>query len=150
MGASGSPGKAILCMEVILERIMELLPFLYIYVDDILTAIPANLVEETLEIFNAINFKIQFTVETEKDGAIPFLDLKLFHNMNWTISTEFYQKPSSSGRILNFQSKHPLSLKINTTVGLIKRVYTFSTFKNEKENYDTINQILKEIITLRS
>ncbi len=60
------------------------LPFLYIYVDDILAAIPANLVEETLEIFNAINSKIQFTVETEKDGAIPFLDLKLFHNRNGT------------------------------------------------------------------
>jgi hypothetical protein len=120
------------------------LPFLFIYVDDVLTAIPENLVEETLEMFNAINPKIQFTIETEKDGSIPYLDLKLIHNDDGTISTEFYQKPSSSGRILNYQSNHPTSLKINTAIGLIKRVYTFSTAKNENEKFNIVYQILRD------
>jgi hypothetical protein len=103
MGAPISSALANLAMEVMLERITDLLPFelpfLYIFVDDILTAIPEAIADETLEIFNAINDKIQFTIELECDHQIPFLDLKLTHEGDGSISTEFYQKPCASCQI---------------------------------------------------
>jgi hypothetical protein len=146
MGAPISSALANLAMEVMLEKITDLLPFelpfLYIFVDDILTAIPEAITDETLEIFNAINGKIQFTIELEHNRQIPFLDLKLTHEEDGCISTEFYQKPSASGRILNFLSNHSAALKTNTAIGLIKRIYTFSSGKPEAQKRETAFNIL--------
>lgn len=146
MGAPISSGIANLAMEIVLERIVDLLPFdlpfLYIFVDDILTAIPEGIIDETLEMFNSINGKIQFTIEIEKDSTIPFLDLKIKRELDGSISTEFYQKPSASGRILNFFSNHSTALKVNTAIGLIKRVFTFSTNKPDAEKCNTVSSIL--------
>jgi hypothetical protein len=137
MGSPISSALANLAMEVMLERITNLLPydlpFLFIFVDDILTAVPERIVEETLEIFNSINPKIQITMELENEGKIPYLDLKLTRELDGTISTELYQKPCASGRILNFFSNHSSALKINTAIGLIKRIHTFSASKSETE-----------------
>lgn len=147
MGAPISSGLANLAMEVMLERISSLLPFdlpfLYIFVDDLLTAIPEGIINETLEMFNAINSNIQFTIETEKEKELPYLDLKLIHKNDGTISTEFYQKPCASGRILNFRSNHSTSLKVNTAIGLIKRVFTFSPNKSDNDKKLTVTNILK-------
>jgi hypothetical protein len=147
MGAPISSALANLAMEVMLERITDLLPFelpfLYIFVDDILAAIPEAIADETLEIFNAINDKIQFTIEIECDRKIPFLDLKLTHEDDGSISTEFYQKPCASGRILNFLSNHSAALKTNTAIGLIKRIYTFSSGKPEAQKKQIAFNILR-------
>jgi hypothetical protein len=147
MGAPISSALANLAMEVILERITNLLPFdipfMYIFVDDILTAIPEGIVGETLEIFNLINPKIQFTIELENDRKIPFLDLKIARNSEGSITTEFYQKPCASGRILKYYSNHATSLKVNTAIGLIKRIFTFKTNKSDKEKKRTVLNILR-------
>jgi hypothetical protein len=62
MGVPISSALANIAMEVILERITNLLsfdiPFLYIFVDDILTAIPQTIVEQ-MEIFNSITREIE-------------------------------------------------------------------------------------------
>lgn len=148
MGSPISSALANLAMEIMLEKITNLLPFdlpfLFIFVDDILTAIPENIVEETLEMFNAVNTKIQFTMELESDRQIPYLDLKLTRENDGTISTEFYQKPCASGRILNFYSNHSTALKINTAIGLIKRIYTFSASKCETVKHQIAVDILRK------
>jgi hypothetical protein len=148
MGSPISSAIANLAMEVMLERITNLLPFdlpfLFIFVDDILTAIPEGIVEETLEIFNAVNDKIQFTMELECNRQIPYLDLKLTREFDGSISTEFYQKPCASGRILNFLSNHSTALKVNTAVGLIKRVFTFSSNKPESEKRKVVFDLLRK------
>jgi hypothetical protein len=147
MGAPISSALANLAVEVMLERITNLLPFelpfLYIFVDDILTAILETIVDETLEIFNAINDKIQFTIEVECEHQIPFLDLKLTREDDGSISTEFYQKPCASGRILNFLSNRSAALKTNTAIGLIKRIYTFSSGKPEAQKRQIALNILR-------
>ncbi len=148
MGSPISSALANLAMEVMLERITNLLPFdlpfLFIFVDDILTAIPENIPDETLEMFNAVNPKIQFTMELEHHGQIPYLDLKLTRENDGKISTEFYQKPCASGRILNFYSNHSTALKINTAIGLIKRIYTFSSDKTENEKRQIAMDLLRK------
>ena len=44
------------------------------YVDDTLCIIGNNEVDELLLHINSIRPSIKFTVETEKDGSLPFLD----------------------------------------------------------------------------
>lgn len=147
MGAPISSSIAALGVEIILEKIMRLLPFdlpfFKIYVDDALAAIPRLLVSETLEIFNCINPKVQFTCEIEVNNKLPFLDLLITRNENGSLSTEFYQKPISSGRILNFHSCHTLSLKTNVATGLIRRIFNYSPGKDFNEKYNTAKNILK-------
>jgi hypothetical protein len=150
MGSPISSALANLAMEVMLERISNLLPFdlpflfIFIFVDDILTAIPENITDETLEMFNAVSPKIQFTMELEHNGQIPYLDLRLTREKDGKISTEFYQKPCASGRILNFYSNHSTALKINTAIGLIKRIYTFSSDKTENEKRQIAVDLLRK------
>ena len=148
MGAPISSSIAILGVITIFQKIRALLPFevpfIYDYVDDSITAIPENAIQQTLEIFNSVNPKIQFTYEMEDNGKLPFLDLLVIKNQDGTISTDFYQKPVSSGRILNYHSAHSMSLKYNTALGLIKRVFMFSSTRSTYEKCDLINSILQE------
>lgn len=148
MGAPISSPIALLAMEVIFEKILNIMPFdipfLKYFVDDSFTAIPSHLVEETLEIFNSVHPKIQFTYELEKEGKLPFLDLLIIRGENGSIHTDFYQKPLSSNRILNYNSAHSLSLKINTATGLVKRVFNFSSTRNDSEKKNLIFSILQD------
>lgn len=148
MGAPISTAICDLAMEVILERISDLMPFdipfMMKYVDDILLCCPRSLKDETLEIFNCINSDVQFTIETEKDRKLAYLDHELTRNEDGSIDTEFYMKPNSSGRIINFHSNHSMRLKINTAVGLIRRVFGFSSNKSDSEKSARVMSLLRK------
>ena len=64
------------------------LPFLFRYVDHIITAVPTNEITTILNTLNSYNHKIKFTTEKESDGKICFLDVliiregKKIHNEN--------------------------------------------------------------------
>jgi hypothetical protein len=146
----GSPFSTPICdlaMEVILEMIKNLLPFdipfMFKYVDDILLCCPGNLKEETLEIFNSINSNVQFTMEAEVNNRLPYLDLQIIRNSDGSIDTDFYMKPTASGRILNFNSNHSMRLKVNTATGLIKRVFGLSSIKSDEEKSKKVATILR-------
>ena len=58
------------------------------YVDDVITSLPKNQVQNFLQYINSIDENIQFTCEMETNFEIPFLDL-LIHNqedLSWTFS----------------------------------------------------------------
>jgi hypothetical protein len=135
-------------MEVILSLVMGLLPFdvpfMVKYVDDILLCCPGNLKEETLEIFNSINRNVQFTMEVEVERKLPYLDLLLIRNPDGTIDTDFYMKPTASGRILNYNSYHSMRLKINTAIGLIRRIFSLSSVRTEEEKSAQITSALRK------
>ena len=146
MGAPISSSIAVLGVIIVFQKIRTLLPFeipfIYDYVDDSITAVPEDSLQLTLDIFNSINPQIQFTYEVEVNGKIPYLDTLIIRNSDGSISTDFYQKPLSSNRILNYYSAHSMSLKRNTALGLIKRVFTFSSIKTSAEKCNLINKIL--------
>ena len=39
------------------------------------------------------------------------------------IGTNWYSKPTSKERLLNFHSNHPINMKINTSKGFLSRVF---------------------------
>ncbi|KYN08066.1 hypothetical protein ALC62_00911, partial [Cyphomyrmex costatus] len=70
-----------------------------------------------------------------------FLDLVLIKNENKIIS-DWYHKPTFSGRFLNFHSWHPLSQKIGIIISLIDRVLLLSHPSFHQKNFDMVIKIL--------
>ncbi|CAD6208583.1 GSCOCG00010569001-RA-CDS [Cotesia congregata] len=147
MGNPSSPILANIVMNHILKRVMEILPFpvpfLKLYVDDTITAIPKDKVSTVLDIFNSINKKIQFTMEMEKNNQLPFLDVMIIRKDDNSILTSWYVKPTSSGRCLNYYSNHPLSQKISIIKGFMFRSLSLSSEQFHIENLGKVEKLLK-------
>ena len=92
------------------------------YVDDTFSLWPHG--SEELGLFldhiNSIRPSIQFTMEVEDDGKIPFLDVLVVRN-NGGIKTEVYRKPTHTDRYLHYQSYHPQHIKTGIIRTLLRR-----------------------------
>ena len=147
MGSPASPIVSDIFMEELLraclEKLVEKPKIITKYVDDIFAVVKKSRLQETLQMLNSYHKDVKFTLETEKDGKLPYLDTLAIRDNNNKIILDWYQKPSSSGRIINFYSKHPRSTKINTAMNFIKRVLDISHPSFWKENEIRIKNILK-------
>ncbi|XP_039431508.1 uncharacterized protein LOC120414372 [Culex pipiens pallens] len=110
------------------------------YVDDLFLILHRDQVDD---VFNQYDPHLQFTCEVEKEGKLPFLDLLVIRNPDNTLTTEWYAKPISSGRLLNFHSMHPLDQKLGVVSNFIDRVRTFSTATNVAQQNQLILQHLR-------
>ncbi|XP_055525302.1 uncharacterized protein LOC129718508 [Wyeomyia smithii] len=146
MGNPLSPIIADLVMETLLDTVTQSLnfkpPFIKKYVDDLLLAIPESQIGHVLETFNSYNEHIQFTYEMENNKRLPFLDMTLIRQENQKIQTEWYMKPISSGRFLDYNSFHPLHQKINMAKNFIRRVDKLSTHLQDADKARIIHQQL--------
>ena len=62
------------------------------YIDDTCTVLPGDLVDSFHSHLNLIDNNIQFMVEKESDGQLPFLDIFLTREEGGSISTSVYCK----------------------------------------------------------
>ena len=113
------------------------------YVDDLLFVLPACMIEKLLRALNAYHKDLDFTTELESEGSLPFLDMRIIRNGD-NILTDWYAKPTSSGRILNFRSSHPMRLKINTANGLASRIFGLSSETFWEKNTTLATQLLRK------
>jgi hypothetical protein len=131
MGLPISPALADLVMTLLLESISPQLKddviFKKKYVDDLCLGVKAEAVGRILEVFNSYHPALQFTLEREEHGKLPFLDLLLVRGDDGSIGTEFYEKKFASGRILSFHSAHPMHQKLNVAQNLVQRMFDFSS-----------------------
>lgn len=148
--AMGNPASPILANLVMNELITDVekqlpfkLPFIKLYVDDTVLACPVDQVEHLLEHFNNFHKKIQFTIEKEIDKKIPFLDTIVIRDSDGHLKTNWYTKPTASGRVLNFFSSHATVHKINTIKNLLHRANKLSSTEFQKENEIKVKNILK-------
>jgi hypothetical protein len=146
MGSPLSPIIATIVMDELLDKVIPKLdfqlPFIKKYVDDICCAVPADKIEYTKEVFNSFNNHLQFTVEQETNFSVPFLDTKLIRTPENKIILDWYQKPTSSGRYINFQSNHPFGQKISIVLALKNRILKISHHTFIKKNLDKLYNIL--------
>jgi len=121
------------------------IPLYVRYVDDILLLIPNTKIDETLNIFNNLDQRLQFTMEKPIVNSINFLDItiKLTNNQ---ISTNWYHKDTWSKKYLNYFSNHPISYKRSMISGLVDRAILLS---NEEFHNDNI-ELVKEVLLLNS
>ena len=116
MGSPVSVTVANLVMEEIEEVALSSYPgtpprFWKRYVDDTCTAVPAESLTSLHEHLNSIDEHIQFTVEKEENGCLPFLDSLLTRESDGSISTSVYRKKTHTDQYLQFSSHHPLAHK---------------------------------------
>ena len=86
------------------------LPFWKCYVDDTLTALPLDKVQHFHQHLNSIETTIQFTVEMESESTLSFLDTRIAHHSDGSLSTTVFRKSTHTDKYLDFQSHHPMVL----------------------------------------
>ena len=75
---------------------------------------------------------IQFTLEMEENGSIPFLDVRLTKRPDATLSNQVYRKPSHTKQYLHVDSHHHPAQKL----GVIKTLATRALKISDKEHLD--------------
>ncbi|VEN48904.1 unnamed protein product [Callosobruchus maculatus] len=148
MGNPCSPVLANLVMEELIHTIIQSLdfevPLIKLYVDDTILAIPADKVEHVLNRFNSYHQKIQFTIEYENSScSIPFLDICLTRTNEGKVLFSWYEKPISSGRLLNFYSYHPFSQKYSIMCSLKNKIIRLSSPQFVQETISRFKEKLK-------
>ncbi|XP_037052022.1 uncharacterized protein LOC119085679 [Bradysia coprophila] len=100
MGSPASPVFADLVMEIleddVIRKLKFKLPFYWRFVDDIITAVPADKVNETKAEFNRYNEHIQFTVEEEQDSLKLIGIIKTHGLAGILISSRTYLRPTNA------------------------------------------------------
>ena len=123
MGSSVSAVVANIYMEFFVElalRSAPVRPRLWKrYVDDTCCIVKRNTVEGLLNHLNNIRPLIQFTLELEEDGSLPFLDTHLRRKKDGTLNITVYRKTTHTDRYLNFRSHHPTHVR----KGLVRCLY---------------------------
>lgn len=95
-----------------------------LFVDDCLAYVLRNLPIHLLEHFNAFHPSIQFTMEFEEE-KLNFLDMTTYHHSS-ELETSWFQKPSASGRYLNFFASLPFQWKMIVIKNLFQRAIILS------------------------
>jgi len=147
MGAIISPILAQYVMDDFLDQCISMLPFempfCKKYVDDIICSIPRTAAQEVLTVFNSLHPKIQFTIEEENECSVPFLDTKVIRE-NTALRTDWYTKPTYSGRYINYESYHPNSMKTNIIVNMKNKILEISHNSYKQKNLHRFFNIMKQ------
>jgi hypothetical protein len=148
MGNPASPCLANLVMNYIVEEVKKkinfVLPFLKIYVDDSSLAVPKNKADYVLSVFNSCHEKIQFTIEMEENNRAPFLDVEIIRKDDGKLLTDWYHKPTASGRTLNYLSFSPSHYKKNIIINMLHKINTLSSAEFIPKNIKKMREILKQ------
>ena len=136
MGSPLSPAIANFYMEDFEERALESAPlrpkFFFRYVDDTFVVWPHGI--DTLDSFlthmNGLHPNIRFTMEIEKDGELPFLDILVYKKQNGGLGHKVYRKPTHTNLYLNGGSHHHPAQKQAVISSLIHRARNISDDNN--------------------
>lgn len=139
MGCNISP----VLSEIFLEEFMErrhidlfscnIVKFIR-YVDDCLV-IASSI--EAVNLYNYLNnnvhSNIKFTIETNINNELPFLDM-LLKIIDGRVYTSVYRKPTHTDRYLNYKSNHPPHVKNGVIKNLVHRASLHGSSFQEIEN----------------
>ena len=102
------------------------------YVDDVFAVVKQDEVDSLLMDLNNRHKNIEFTVEIEKDGKLPFLDIMVDRNLSFGI----YRKPTHTQRIIPSTSNHNFQQKMAPLHSMIHRLLSIpmaeDNYKNEE------------------
>lgn len=73
---------------------LSFVPPVYLrYLDDTFAIVPTDNIRETVDVFNNIDSRTQFTYEVEENHRFKSLDVTMIKNVDRALSTNWYQKP---------------------------------------------------------
>ena len=113
------------------------------YVDDIFCILRKNNVDNFTHKFNKYHDSMKFTLEKEENKTLNFLDVSVNVNDN-CIKTNWYRKPTYSGRVLHFLSNHPLHQKKAMVYNLVDKAILLSSGEFHETNIKIVKDILRK------
>jgi len=152
MGSPLSPIVADLVLQDLeinaMKKLPSHLPLYYRYVDDILLAAPVEQLDTILEVFNSFHERLQFTLEISTNQKINFLDVTVIIK-DQRLLFDRYERPTSTGRYINYYSQHPWPQKQSIMYGLIDRTILLSHPQFHEKNLKIIiNTLLNNCFPL--
>ena len=147
MGSSLSPVIANMAVEDLEQQALSTfhnLRSIWVrYVDDVYAIVKTENVDAFHKHLNTINFSIQFTLEMETSGSIAFLDVLLTRELDGSLSTSIFRKPTHTGRYLPFNSHHPFSQKVSTQTLYSRAEKIINNESNRKSELSKIKDTLQ-------
>ena len=113
------------------------------YVDDIFCILKKNTVHEMLSHLNGLRPTIQFTVEEEKEGVLPFLDTQLQRGRDGKLDVSVFRKKTHTHCYLQFESHHPMHVKSGVVRSLFERAQAVTL---EEMNLQKEEELLKGVL----
>ena len=96
-----------------------------------------------LDHLNSLLPSIKFTMESEEDGTLPFLDTLLTRRGDGTISTSVYRKPTHTDRYLQYSSHYPLYVKRGVASCLFHQARTVAGADNIRTEEKHLAEVLR-------
>lgn len=112
------------------------------FADDCFIVAKTDILDNLLTLFNSVHPSLQFTMETEQNKKLNFLDLEITRIDNNFAKTNWYKKPTFSGRYLNYHSHHPLSQKIGIVYSITDKCIKLSNPEFHSKNLKEAKNIL--------
>jgi len=144
MGSPLSPILADIVMDDLENTCLRKLDFTvktyFRYVDDIFLIIPSEKLQLVLNEFNNYHPRLGFTHEIECNSELNFLNTLVIRKENHLI-TNWYRKPTHSGRYINFYSNHPLQYRLNTLKNVIDQAILLSDESFHVENLEIVRKL---------
>ena len=100
---------SVVIAEIVMQAIATyrlMLPFWFHYIDDGITALHDNDIDQFCN--------IQFTKAIEEKGTVPFLDCSVVKHDNGKLQITIYRKPTHTDRLLDESSYNSTSHKATT------------------------------------
>lgn len=115
------------------------------YVDDVIVLYDMSMtnVKFIKDIANSYHTDIKFTVEEEKNGCLPFLDVVITRNDN-SLTFKSYKKQCYVDVLMNYRSLVPEHVKMNSFRMDLNKIYN-RTSKWE-DQMDEYQQLLKSML----
>src|SRR5690606_10881641 len=96
-----------------------------------------------LEHLNSIHPNIKFTMETEKDNKLAFLDVLVVRSKEGTIKTEVFRKETHTDRYLNANSHHDPIQKLGVLRTLAHRARNICSEDRVEKELQHLKQAFK-------
>ena len=92
------------------------------YMDDILCDIKKEEISDRLTFINSLHPKLEFTIEVENNGKLPFLDMLIMNNCG-SLTSKWYRKVTDTGLTLNYHSLAPVKYKKSVVSSFVYRIF---------------------------
>lgn len=121
----------------------DIISFMYKYVDDIFTSIHNDHIDRVAnKISETVGMELTVTKE-DNDLDVQFLDCIFRRNHDSSVSSRWLKKNYSSLSILNYHSYHPMNMKRNVVIEMIKHAYAITSPEFVEHTKGLLIDILK-------
>ena len=139
-----SPVAACLYIEMLekelFERIMGAETTWLRYVDDVFVLVPEGTdLKEKLNQLNAVEKRIQFTLETEENGTLAFLDVMIMKRGS-SVKYEVFRKETNREDYIHYFSAHSDRVKSGVVIGFFLRAHRICSDEHLSSEIDHISK----------